>query len=235
MPISEFVIRLLLAVALGAFVGFERQWRQKNAGLKTNTLVSLGSAAFMLLSVSIHGYNVDPTRIAGQIVTGIGFLGAGVIMRHGFTVMGLNTAATIWCSAAVGTLAGIGLYVEAVITAIVIVFSHIILRPIEVKLIKSHSIKTEDDIQRYELILKTRKETENHIRVLLMQELHMEESLMIRSLKSTDDIEAGIKTIITAEILSSEKQDRTIEKIVSRLTIEKGVLEVSWILNSSVI
>src|SRR5208283_2924180 len=111
----------------------------------------------------------------------IGFLGAGVIMRHGFTVMGLNTAATIWCSAAVGTLAGIGLYVQATISAIFIVVSHLILRPLELKLIKSSSLKTEDTIERYELILKTRKEAENHIRVLLMQELHMEESLMIRS------------------------------------------------------
>jgi len=232
MAVTEFVLRLSLAIVLGALVGFERQWRQKNAGLKTNTLVSLGSAAFMLASASIHGSTVDLTRIAGQIVTGIGFLGAGVIMRHGFTVMGLNTAATIWCSAAVGTLAGIGLYVQATISAIFIVVSHLILRPLELKLIKSSSLKTEDTIERYELILKTRKEAENHIRVLLMQELHMEESLMIRSLKSSDDVEAGIKTVITAEILSSEKQDKTIERIVSRLTIEKGVLEASWVLNS---
>ncbi len=232
MAVTEFVLRLSLAIVLGALVGFERQWRQKNAGLKTNTLVSLGSAAFMLASASIHGSTVDLTRIAGQIVTGIGFLGAGVIMRHGFTVMGLNTAATIWCSAAVGTLAGIGLYVQATISAIFIVVSHLVLRPLEVKLIKSSSLKAEETIERYELILKTRKEAENHIRVLLMQELHMEESLMIRSLKSTDDIEAGIKSVITAEIMSSEKQDKTIERIVSRLTIEKGVLEASWALNS---
>ena len=232
MAVTEFVLRLSLAIVLGALVGFERQWRQKNAGLKTNTLVSLGSAAFMLASASIHGSTVDLTRIAGQIVTGIGFLGAGVIMRHGFTVMGLNTAATIWCSAAVGTLARIGLYVQATISAIFIVVSHLVLRPLEVKLIKSSSLKAEETIERYELILKTRKEAENHIRVLLMQELHMEESLMIRSLKSTDDIEAGIKSVITAEIMSSEKQDKTIERIVSRLTIEKGVLEASWALNS---
>src|SRR5208283_3832373 len=123
-----------------------RQWRQKNAGLKTNTLVSLGSAAFMLASASIHVSTVDLTRIAGQIVTGIGFLGAGVIMRHGFTVMGLNTAATIWCSAAVGSLAGLGLYLQATVTAIIIIVSHVTLRPLEVKISKSSTMKSEEMI-----------------------------------------------------------------------------------------
>jgi putative Mg2+ transporter-C (MgtC) family protein len=233
MYIGEFILRIMLAVVLGAFVGFERQWRQKNAGLKTNTLVSLGAAAFILISVSLRGYNFDPTRIAGQIVSGVGFLGAGVIMRHGFTVMGLNTAATIWCSAAVGSLAGLGLYLEATVTAIVIFVSHMILRPLELKISKFSTFKSEDVLLRYELILKTKKEVENHIRILLMQELGNEEDLTMRSLKSADDPESGVKTIITAEILSSDKADRTIEKIVNRLTIEKGVVEVSWVLNSS--
>jgi len=229
----EFILRLLTAAVLGAFIGFERQWRQKNAGLKTNTLVSLGAAAYILISVSLTGKSSDPTQIAAHIVSGIGFLGAGVIMRHGFTVMGLNTAATIWCSAAVGSLAGFGLYVEATITAIIIFASHVILRPLELKISKTSTFKSEDAIFRYELILKTNKEVENHMRVLLMQELGNEEDLMLRSLKSGDDVESEVNTIITAEIISSEKQDRTIEKIVSRLTIEKDVYEVSWVLNSS--
>ncbi len=229
MGILEFVERLLLAVFLGAFIGFERQWRQKSAGLKTNTLVSLGSAAFILISVSISGTNVD-TRIAAQVVTGIGFLGAGVIMRHGFTVQGLNTAATIWCSAAVGSLAGFGLYFQAIITAVVIIASHVILRPIELKISKIPNSKSEEVLHRYQLILKTKKEVENHIRVLLMQELSNEESLTIRSLKSADDLNAGSTTEITAEIISSFEQDHLVEKIVNRLTIEKGVLEVSWVI-----
>ncbi len=227
MPYLEFTLRLLLALVLGALIGFERQWRQKTAGLKTNTLVSLGSAAYILLSVLIVPNNADPTRIAGQIVSGIGFLGAGVIMRHGFTVMGLNTAATIWCSAAVGSLAGMGLYIQSTITAVVIVGSHLILRPLELKISKSSMRKNEEPTLRYELILKVKKDVENHLRVLLIQEIESDENLIMRSLKSSDQEDSGFK-IITAEILSFEKIDHTLEKIVSRLTIEKGVPEVSW-------
>ena len=105
----EFASKLGLALVLGSAIGIERQWRQRSAGLRTNALVSLGAVAFVLLSRSLTASGGDPSRIASQIVAGIGFLGAGVIMREGLTVQGLNTAATIWCSAAVGSLAGAGL------------------------------------------------------------------------------------------------------------------------------
>jgi len=118
MSVFEFTIRLFAALLLGAAVGVERQWRQKNAGLRTNTLVSLGAAAFVLLSIEIGG---DATgRIASYVVSGIGFLGAGVIMKDGLNVHGLNTAATIWCSAAVGALSGLGLYAQASVVALAI-------------------------------------------------------------------------------------------------------------------
>ncbi|RFM24198.1 MAG: MgtC/SapB family protein [Candidatus Thermochlorobacter aerophilum] len=96
----DFITRLGLALFLGAAIGFERQWRQKSAGLRTNTLVSMGAAAFTLISFALISqddgvYKGDATRIIGQIVTGIGFLGGGVILREGLNVQGLNTAATI--------------------------------------------------------------------------------------------------------------------------------------------
>ena len=142
MTILNFTLRLGIALLLGAFIGIERQWRQKSAGLRTNTLVSLGSAAFILLSISITANNTgDQSRIAAQIVTGIGFLGAGVIMKDGITVHGLNTAATIWCSAAVGSLAGIGLFAEATIVTIAIMLTHLVLRPLGNKLSKLPYIK----------------------------------------------------------------------------------------------
>lgn len=90
---------------LGAAVGIEQQWRQRMAGLRTNTLVSTGAALFVMLSVLIVG-DSSPNRIVAQVVSGIGFFGAGVIMWDGHNVRGLNTAATLWCSAAIGTLAG---------------------------------------------------------------------------------------------------------------------------------
>jgi putative Mg2+ transporter-C (MgtC) family protein len=98
----EFVLRLSLAVALGALIGIERQLRNHEAGLKTNALVAAGSAMFVMMAASFG----EPDRIVAQILPGIGFLGAGMIMRDGLHVRGLNTAATLWCSAAVGTLAG---------------------------------------------------------------------------------------------------------------------------------
>jgi hypothetical protein len=99
--VGYFAARAALALVLGACIGAERQWRQRGAGLRTNALVALGAALFEGLAVVIEGeHGADPTRIAAYIVSGVGFLGGGVILRHGMTVTGINTAATIWCSAA---------------------------------------------------------------------------------------------------------------------------------------
>lgn len=125
-PEGEFSARLLLALALGAGIGFERQLRHHEAGLKTNALVACGSAIFVMLALSF----TEPDRIVAQILPGIGFLGAGMILRDGLHVRGLNTAATLWCSAAVGTLAGAGQTLKAVIAAVVIVAANIVLRQV---------------------------------------------------------------------------------------------------------
>lgn len=105
MAMTPFVLNLLLAMCLGAVIGAERQWRQRMAGLRTNALVATGAAVFILSAMS-----TDPAsagRVAAQIVSGIGFLGAGVIMREGLNIRGLNTAATLWCSAGIGVLCGL--------------------------------------------------------------------------------------------------------------------------------
>ena len=121
MTILSFVLRLLAAVFAGGLVGLERQLHNKSAGLRTNTLVAMGACIFVLINVTLTEVGGDPTRIIGQIVTGIGFLGAGVILHHGGSIHGLTTAATIWCSAAVGSLAGLGLYWETLICTLAIV------------------------------------------------------------------------------------------------------------------
>jgi len=117
----EMVLRLLLAVALGAIIGFQRERAGKPAGLRTNTLICLGAALFTVISV--YGFGADPARVAAGIVTGVGFLGAGaIIMRRGEgTVEGLTTAATIWAVAGVGLAAGAGMYlIAAVATALIL-------------------------------------------------------------------------------------------------------------------
>lgn len=121
--IVEILARLVLALALGALIGLERESVEKPAGLRTHTLVTLGAALFTLISKEgFFGSGADPARIASNIVVGIGFLGAGTIWRSGVTVTGLTTAATLWTSAAIGTAVGAGFYLGAVAaTALVVV------------------------------------------------------------------------------------------------------------------
>src|SRR5215469_2983464 len=127
--IVTVVGRLCLALLLGTAIGIERQWQQKMAGLKTNALVALGAGGFVVFS-SLAGPSSDLTRVAAQVVSGIGFLGAGIIMREGSNIRGLNTAATLWCSAMVGTFAGGGLWVASVLAGAFVVSTNLFLRPI---------------------------------------------------------------------------------------------------------
>jgi putative Mg2+ transporter-C (MgtC) family protein len=106
----ELIGRLLLAALLGGVLGIEREVKQKTAGLRTNMLIALGSALFTLVSIALAPEGADPTRVIAQVVTGIGFLGAGAIMRTDAGVQGLTTAATVWVNAAVGVAAGGGQY-----------------------------------------------------------------------------------------------------------------------------
>ena len=109
-PLSEVFLRLTLAAALGGAIGLEREYRRKPAGLRTNMLIALGSALLAVLSTELGTSANSPDRIAAQVVTGIGFLGAGAILRSGENVHGLTTAATIWVNAAIGMAAGLGAY-----------------------------------------------------------------------------------------------------------------------------
>ena|ERR1039457_2586346 len=122
----EFALRLLLGLGLGSAIGFERQCRGHEAGLKTNALVAAGSAMFVMMA----SFFTEPDRIVAQIMPGIGFLGAGMIMRDGLHVRGLNTAATLWCSASIGTLDGSGHSPVASIGAAVILSANVLLRVI---------------------------------------------------------------------------------------------------------
>jgi putative Mg2+ transporter-C (MgtC) family protein len=123
--------RLLLAAGLGATIGLEREYRRKPAGLRTNILIALGSALFTTMSIAIgrDGGTVD--RIAAQIVTGVGFLGGGAILRSGITVKGMTTAATIWVNAAIGMAAGAGEYVIATVSTALTLIVLAVLPPIE--------------------------------------------------------------------------------------------------------
>jgi putative Mg2+ transporter-C (MgtC) family protein len=132
LSLAELALRIGLAAGLGAAIGLERELREREAGLRTHLLVSLGAALFTLVSAygwrdwrfsTPEGIVFDPTRIAAQIVTGVGFLGAGAIIRQGLTVRGLTTAATLWAVAAIGMAVGAGYYSAAILTTAVVLVS----------------------------------------------------------------------------------------------------------------
>src|SRR6202048_2874658 len=128
-PVEQAAINLAVALGLSAVIGFERQWRNRLAGLRTNTLVALGAATFVIFAALVPG-EARPTRGAAPGGCGIGFLGAGLIFREGLSVRGLNTAATLWCSAAIGVLAGAGFLLYATVATGFVVFVHLLLGPI---------------------------------------------------------------------------------------------------------
>jgi putative Mg2+ transporter-C (MgtC) family protein len=132
MHLWEVVIRILIAAVLAGVIGFEREIREHTAGFRTHILVAVGSAAFTLASsYGLTGTSFDPNRISAQVVTGIGFLGAGAIIRYGVSVRGLTTAASLWTVAAVGLLSAQGFYSAALVTTGVVIVSLTVLRLIE--------------------------------------------------------------------------------------------------------
>lgn len=144
MDLTDFSLRIGLAAIAGIFIGLERELRGKDAGLKTNALVALGSCVFVLISLEFRGEDfVDTTRVIGQVVAGIGFIGAGTILRQRGKIEGLTSAATIWCSAAAGCLAAMGMFRELVIISVMVLFINLIFTIIENKLIRNRKQKNE--------------------------------------------------------------------------------------------
>jgi putative Mg2+ transporter-C (MgtC) family protein len=138
--VTHGLLDLVLALLLGATIGFERQWRKQPAGLHTNALVCLGSAAYVLVALLVT-QDSSATRIAAQVVSGVGFICAGVIWHEGPTIRGLNTAATIWCTAAVGVLAGLDFPLMAVLAAAVLLLANVALHWVEHRFFENTSVK----------------------------------------------------------------------------------------------
>lgn len=222
----EFALRLGCALALGALVGVERQWRARMAGLRTNALVAVGSALFVLLAVNTVD-EISPTRIAAQVVSGIGFLGAGVILRDGINVRGINTAATIWCAAAVGVLAGSGLYLGALMGAATIVAANVLLRPIA-RVLENRPADAASEVQTcYRLRVVCRDDQEAHVRALLLQAL-LGTGFVLRSLDSRHIENEQHMVTVQADLTATGRQDEVLEQAISRLSLEPGVSAVHW-------
>jgi putative Mg2+ transporter-C (MgtC) family protein len=219
-----FAIRLVVAFSLGCAIGLERQWRQRMAGLRTNTLVATGASLFVMLSVLTPG-DASPTRIAAQIVSGIGFLGGGVILREGISIRGLNTAATIWCAAAIGSLCGAGFISYAFIGAIGILSTNILLRPIGRRINQAPLQGTELELV-YQCSVVCRNKKEARIRMLILQELN-NGNMQLRSLRS-EEVTHPDNVAVKANFVTQERDDSFLENMVSRLCLENGVSSASW-------
>ncbi len=226
--VGYFAARAATALVLGAAVGLERQWRQRTAGLRTNALVALGAALFELFAVFMSGARgVDPTRIAAYVVSGIGFLGAGVILRDGIHVRGINTAATIWCSAAVGVLAGAGYLPAAAVAAALILTAHLALRPVALRVDRLPASPGTEVETSYQFRAVTRAADEAHIRTLLVRELTRDD-FVLHSVQSHDlDGDTGLVEV-TAELHRHGRDDLALEGAVSRLSLEPSVSSVTW-------
>ena len=223
MELVEAVARLGLALLLGSAIGIERQWHQKMAGLRTNALVALGSCGFVVFGAMLG--QGDPTRVAGQVVTGIGFLGAGVILREGINVHGLNTAATLWCSAMVGCLVGGGFWVPSVIAAGMVILANIALRPMVQRLNRRALLATHVETH-YTVEITCTGAQEAHMRVLLLQGLS-QAGLGLRRIDSADVPDTS-KVWVRAQAVAPRRDDGALEQIVGRLSLEPHVSAAHW-------
>jgi putative Mg2+ transporter-C (MgtC) family protein len=220
----ELVIRLGSALVLGSIIGAERQWRQRTAGLRTYSLVSIGAALFVSLA-PLTGVR-EESRIAAQVISGVGFLGAGVLMRTGLSVHGLNTASTIWCSAAVGVLAGSGLYAAASLGTSFVLIINIFLRPLADWIGRHSKKETAEHAVQYSIQLICRGRQEGRVRTLLIQLLTVSPLALqeVESVVGQDEKNTVIKAILS----TAERNDAQVEQITSRLSLERDVVGISW-------
>lgn len=221
-PIELAAMNLAVALGCGAVIGSERQVRQRMAGLRTNALVALGAAGFVIFSQLVPN-EVSPTRVAAQVVSGIGFLGAGIIFRDGFNVHGLNTAATLWCSAAVGLVAGIGAWPFALLLTGCVVFVNLGLRPL-VKFLKKHTKAGLPIARAFRTDLTCAAADEAAMRALILRHLPLH-GLHLSELSAT--LAEGEVTL-SAVAHGDGVTDVAIEQAIARLGAEPGIRRLRW-------
>ena len=215
--------RLLVALVLGICVGAERQWRQRSAGLRTNTLVCLGAAAFVDLGLTIAP---NTTQVVAYVVSGVGFLGAGAIMKDGGSVKGLNTAATLWCSAAVGACAGAGELLDAVFVMVLLISVNSLLRPLS-RFIdqRSLAVVSSQILYRLRLVCDTKQEAEAG---RLLERSIKQHSLVLRELRSEPVEETGT-TLFQVIVESSTRDENMLHALAEDLRREPWTESLDYI------
>ena len=223
--LSAFVnsaVCLLAAFVLGTLIGAERQYRQRSAGLRTNALVALGAAAFVDLGVRVAG--PGSTQVIAYVVSGIGFLGAGAIMKEGVNIRGLNTAATLWCSAAVGAAAGSGLIVEATMLTVLVIAGNTLLRPL-VNSINRIPIDEQTSEATYTIRLTSAPDATAEAREALIEALERANYPVseVETIDHGDDIADVVATLVSTSVVAEE-----LDAVVARLEKQPGVDHVTW-------
>jgi putative Mg2+ transporter-C (MgtC) family protein len=215
--------RLVLALLLGAIIGAERQWRQRAAGIRTNTLVCLGAAAFVDLGSIVSGSGV--TGVIAYVISGVGFLGAGAIMKEGGGITGLNTAATLWCSAAVGACAGAGEMLDAVFVTVLLMGINLVLRPVS-RYIDTRALTRAQVQVMYRIRAICDADREAEVRSSLLRAL-AESPMVLREIL-TESVDDTKEVSIQAVVESSKKNQTLIEKITGDLAENPAVSLADW-------
>jgi putative Mg2+ transporter-C (MgtC) family protein len=219
----DLSIGVAVAFVLATLIGAERQYRQRSAGLRTNVLVAVGAATFVSIGARLNA-NAGAAQLAAYIVSGIGFLGAGVIMKDGGKVWGLNTAATLWCSAAVGTLAGIGLLAEAVVVTLAVLAGNTLLRPL-VDAINRAPVNERTSEATYEVHVLTEAAHVGEVRDQLIEALE-NASYPVRDVEvseRSDDI-----TELAATLVSTAVEPSELDAVATALEASPLVSHASW-------
>jgi putative Mg2+ transporter-C (MgtC) family protein len=225
MEVLHFVFNIGAALLMGLAIGLERQFRQHPAGLRTNALVCVGAALFVSLS-RLMGDPGSPTRIASYVVSGIGFLGGGVILREGMNVRGMNTAATLWCTAAIGTLAGSGFPLQGLIGTCTVVGLHLALRPVA-NMIDAR-MKTAVDVETiYQMRVVCQVAQEGVVRTILLRHINSHPKMTVQRISTQAADRDGLATVV-ADIYAVERNDRAMQDVMSRINIDPCVSAVSW-------
>ncbi|WP_199085887.1 MgtC/SapB family protein [Bosea sp. ASV33] len=223
MPFLDTVVSLTAAFVLGMLIGAERQYRQRTAGLRTTVLVALGAAAFVDLGMRLEG-SAGAIRVVAYVVSGIGFLGAGVIMKEGMNVRGLNTAATLWGSAAVGACAGADMIAEAALVATFVIFGNTLLRPL-VNAINRIPLDEQALEATYEVVVTTRDSTLAAVRETLVDYLEAAQY----PVSDITTVERGEDTVeIVAKLISTAVDRKELDQVVDRLARLPGVSHATW-------
>jgi putative Mg2+ transporter-C (MgtC) family protein len=224
LSVADFALRLGVGVGCGALIGLERQWRARMAGLRTNALVAAGATLFVLYSVATE--DSSPTRVASYVVSGIGFLGGGVILREGANVRGLNTAATLWCSAAVGVLAGSGHLVFTVIGTGTVIAIHVLGRPLGRTIDRDNTDEEDEGLQPYLVQVICRPRSEKDARAEIVQHARSSNEITLRGIHTRQATDEEIT--LTAHLLIGGQPLEKLERLVADLSRQPGVRAVQW-------